>query len=182
MTPQEFGVRVRLDERVEGEHVHGGLEVPQHRRAMPLQQLEHSTVKRVRLAHVAVHQPRQIARVRERRRQSGRYGSSFPSGPGIRSRPSPPSCTSSSSTGTCRRASSGRPRPARSADRCVGWRPPAVGWAPGIPTSAVTGTEDRRPPVGSVPWSRSGVTRSRRRGRRPPRRRSRGGGRRCPRS
>ena len=60
MTPQEFGVRVRLDESVEGEHVHGRLQVPQHRRAMPLQQLEHPTVKRVRLAHVAVHQPRQI--------------------------------------------------------------------------------------------------------------------------
>ena len=62
MAPQEFGVRVGLDERVEREHVHGRLEVPQPRWAVPLQQPQHPPVIAVGLAHVAVHHPRQVRR------------------------------------------------------------------------------------------------------------------------
>src|SRR6202011_6131986 len=40
MTPQEFGVRIRLDESLEREHMHGGAQMPQVRFTVPLQELE----------------------------------------------------------------------------------------------------------------------------------------------
>ena len=57
-----IGVGVRLEQRVEGEHVHGCLQVPQTRRAVPLQQLEHTPVVLVRAPHVAVRDPGQVRR------------------------------------------------------------------------------------------------------------------------
>src|ERR1700730_2548219 len=62
MAPQEFRVRIRLDEGIEGEHMNGSLEVPQRRWAMPLQEFEDPTMKHVGLPHVAFHQPRQVTR------------------------------------------------------------------------------------------------------------------------
>src|ERR1700759_4067275 len=47
MAPQEFRVRIRLDEGIEGEHMNVILEVPQRRWALPLQEVELPTMKHV---------------------------------------------------------------------------------------------------------------------------------------
>ena len=78
MAPQEPGVRIRLEQGVQGEHVHRCLQVPQPRRAVPLQEPEHRAVVLVRSSHVAVGHPRHVRRHPRANRRNGRCGSSCP--------------------------------------------------------------------------------------------------------
>ena len=57
VAPQEPGVRVRLEQGVQREHVHRRLEVPQAWRAVPLQQAQHAAVIAVGPTHVALRSP-----------------------------------------------------------------------------------------------------------------------------
>src|SRR5579884_1533872 len=60
--PEEPGRGVGGHQRVVGEHVHRCLQVPQARRAVPLEELEYAPVHRVRAVHVAVDDPFDVAR------------------------------------------------------------------------------------------------------------------------
>ena len=62
MGPDELGRRVGRPQRVEGQHVHRRLEMPEPGRAVPLEQLQDPPVELVGAGHVAVDDPVHVAR------------------------------------------------------------------------------------------------------------------------